>query len=50
MEHQEDMAITNDYPPTSSQTEPTQVNEQGKLCTDHATLGNEHSALFTGLA
>ena len=50
MEHREDMAITNDHAPTSSQTELTQVNEQGKLCTHHATLGDEHSALFGGLA
>ena len=50
MEHREDMAITNEHAPTSSQTKQTQVNEQGKLCTHYATLGNEHSALLRGLA
>ena len=50
MEHREDMAITNDHAPTSSQTELTPVHEQGKLCTNRATLGDEHSALFGGLA
>ena len=50
MEHQEDLAITDHHATTSLQTEPTPVNEQGEQCTDHTTVGNEHSVLFGGLA
>ena len=36
MEHREDMAITDDYAPTSSQTEPTPtlMMKQSRQCTD----------------